>query len=146
MARFGHEHLKRRGNGGKGHADFSEERSQRIKAGGLGEVEGTHSILVAAETQQVLGWLACALATFDVEDARGWGGEPVGVRRSCFGFALLAPECIAGSVKKDEPSLGIGIGHRGVGLTANQAGVRQGSFNADPPYPLRGRKSPACQR
>ena len=74
------------------------------------------------------------------------GGEPVGVRRSCFGFALLAPECIAGSVKKDEPSLGIGIGHRGVGLTANQARVWQGSFNADPPYPLRGRKRAACQR
>jgi len=71
----------------------------------------------------------------------GWG-EPVGVRRSCFGFALLAPEGIAGSVKKDEPSLGIGIGHRGVGLTANQARVRQGSFNADPSYPFRGRKSP----
>src|SRR5215470_10820593 len=74
------------------------------------------------------------------------GGEPGGVRPSCFSFALLAPECIAGSVKKDEPSLGIGIGHRGVGLPANQARVRQGSFNADPPYPLRGRKSPACQR
>jgi len=61
-------------------------------------------------------------------------------------FPLLSPECIAGSVKTDDPSLGIGIGHRRVGLTANQARVRQGPFNDDPPYPRRFRKSPAFQR
>ena len=66
------------------------------------------------------------------------GGEPVVVGHSCFGFTLLAPESIAGSVKKDEPSFGIGIGQHWVGLTANRARFRRRSPNDYPRHPHRG--------
>ena len=44
-------------------------------------------------------------------------------------FALLAPERIAGSVNTDHLAVGIRVGHRGVGLTANKsrAGFRSES-------------------
>ena len=43
MAQPSHQHLKGNRNVGTGHAEFSEERSRRVKAADLGEVEGTHA-------------------------------------------------------------------------------------------------------
>jgi len=79
VTRLGHQHFKGNRNVGTWHAEFSKERSQRVKSGGLGEVQRPHSILVAAETQHVLGWFISTFATFDVEDARALGAGPVGV-------------------------------------------------------------------
>jgi len=55
-------------------------------------------------------------------------------RRSLFCCALLPPESIAGGVNAEYLSLDIPVGHRWVGLTANQARVGRGSSNDNPRY------------
>ena len=75
MARLGHQPLKGNPNAGTGHAEVAKKRGEWVNAAGLREVEGVYPVLVAAETQQVLGWFACTLTSFNVENAmrsRGW--------------------------------------------------------------------------
>ena len=69
VVRFGHEHFQSPPYGRSGYAQFSQERSQRIEAARLAEIERAHSVLVSAETQQVLRWFTRVLPTFDVDDA-----------------------------------------------------------------------------
>ena|SRR6266498_2038872 len=66
VVRFCHQHLEGSSHGRSGYAKSPQERSQRIKAACLAEVE--HSMRVSAEADQVLRRFTCVLATLNVDD------------------------------------------------------------------------------